>query len=232
MQGRCIPLAAAALAALLLGGCEQAADEPPQGEGSSNTAVLGGYGSPASAPLIDVDGRSVTAPPAPRDVMPQLAAVGRNSTLALWTEDGRVMVARHHPSRGWDVPRPLEDIAGEASDAQLASNGGNAAMALWRHTVGRIDSLRYSRYDPRTGWSEPDVVPGALPRPRPAGSASTGQDAAPRLRLDANGNARAEWLSGFDRDEVQVSTYVAAEGWARPVDLPVAAAAQAPAAGR
>lgn len=234
MQGRRILMLTAALAALQLGACQRAAEQPRAAGGSNDTSVLGAYGEPPGPDtLIDVDGRKVSPPPAPRNTMAQLAAVGRTTTLALWTEDGRVMASRHDPTRGWNAPQPLEEIAGEATDVQLAANGRGAAMALWRHTVGRIDSLRYSRYETRAGWSEPDVLPGALPRARQPGKTAGRpvQEAAPRLQLDANGNARAEWLSGFNEDEVQVSTYVPGEGWARPVDLPVAAA-QPPAAGR
>jgi hypothetical protein len=92
--------------------------------------------------------------------------------------------------------------------------------------VGRIDSLRYSRFEAGKGWTEPDVMPGALPRPRQPGKTAGGsvEQAAPRIEVDEDGHARAEWRSGFDATQLQASTYVAGEGWARPIDLPLQAA--------
>ena len=213
-------VAATLAAGLLLGGCERAGAPP-------DTKTLGAYGSGKRAnDFIEVAGRKVSPPPVPRNTTAQLAAVEPDTTLALWVEDGTVMASRHHPARGWEPPAPLESIGGQASDAQLAGNNQGVAMAVWRHSVGAIDSLRYARYESRSGWGAPDVLEGALPRPRqPGKTVGRGVErAAPRIEVDAHGNARAEWQSGFKDNEVQVSTYVAGEGWSRPLDVPVAAA--------
>lgn len=201
-----------------LAGCER------NGAGSAaspnNTAVMGGYGPPPSASTA-----GVPPPPAPRGARAELANAGDDATLALWEDRGTVYASRHTPGTGWEPARPLEDIGGEASNLRLASNGNGVAMAVWQHTVGRIESLRYSRWEAQRGWTPPDVMPGALPRPRQPGKTAGGlvEDAAPRLEVDAQGNARAQWLSGFAPDQVQASTYVPGESWARPVDLPLRA---------
>jgi hypothetical protein len=183
----------------------------------SNTAVMGGYGPAPSASAADLP-----PPPAPRGARAELAPADGETTLAIWEDKGTIHASRHTRAAGWETPRPLEDIGGEASNLRLAGNGNGVAMAVWQHTVGRIESLRYSRWEAGRGWSAPDVMPGALPRPRQPGKTAGGlvDDAAARLEVDAQGNARAQWLSGFAEDQVQASTYVPGEGWARPVDLP------------
>src|SRR5690606_19381360 len=93
----------------------------------------------------------------------------------------------------------------------------------WQHTVGKIHSLRFSRYEAGTGWSVPDVVPGALPRP-------PGQAVPPQLRMDAAGHAYARWPSGFDENEMQAARFVAGQGWGRVVSEPTSASLRSEAA--
>ncbi|MBA2676640.1 MAG: hypothetical protein H0U68_23570 [Ramlibacter sp.] len=223
---RAAVLAAAMLA--VLGGCKRAGDTAQEEESTGGTSVLGNYGWPrpsTQGPL--------SAPPAPPKAKVRMAPVAPHTTLAVWADQGRVYAARHSPVRGWDAAQALDPIYGQASAPRLVSNGQGSALVVWRHTVGHIDSLRYSHFDVRTGWSEADVVPGALPR-----APASGQDAeatAPHLQMDGAGNVRAEWPSGFSQQQLQVSTFLPGEGWARPLDVPLASAeplAAAPARAR
>jgi hypothetical protein len=184
---------------------------------------MGGFGGPPG------DGSALPAPPAPRGSKAVTAPAAADATLAVWEEQGRVMASRYTRAGGWDQAVPLEDIAGDASNLRLAGNGNGVAMAVWQHTVGRIESLRFARWEEATGWSVPDVMPGALPRPtQPGKSAGPAvDDAAVQLEVDAQGNARAQWRSGFDAAQVQASTFLPGEGWSRAIDLPLAAAAPA-----
>ncbi|WP_460890849.1 hypothetical protein, partial [Ramlibacter alkalitolerans] len=150
---------------------------------------------------------------------------GEAAALAVWVQDGHVLASAFARPGGWAPAKPLEDIYGEASDPQLASNGRAAAMAVWRHTVGSIQSLRFSRFDAASGWTPPDVVPGALPRPNAAGAAR--DDDAPRLTMDADGNVIARWASGFAPTEEQVARYTPGQGWSRALSEPVASAQSA-----
>lgn len=180
----------------------------------SHTAVLGGYGNqppPAAAP-------GVPTPPAPRGATAKVVQASPATALALWLQDGHVVASSYAAAGGWSAAQPLEEIFGEASDPQLATDGKGTAMAVWRHTVGSIESLRYSRYD-ASGWSVPDVMPGALPRPRGE------RNAAPRLRMEANGEAVAEWPSGFDAKDMQTARYAPGEGWSRALSVASAAPA-------
>jgi hypothetical protein len=198
----------------LLGACRDAKLPAAASEGN-HTAVLGNAG-PAPS-----QGQAFPPPPGlPAGTQAQVARTGNETALAAWVQNGKVVAASYAKSTGWSAAQPLEDIYGEDSDAQLASNGQGTAMAVWRHTVGSIESLRYSRFD-SSGWSVPDVMPGALPQPR------TAQNAAPRLEMDAQGQVVAEWTSGFDASKTQGSRYVPGQGWSHAEASAMASAAPA-----
>lgn len=212
-------------AALALAACGRESAQPPP----ASTSVLGGQspGQPASASasgsLTEGNGRAIPPPAAPATARVRAVRSGEEAALAVWVQDGRVMASSWTPATGWTAAQPLEEIYGEASDPQVASNGRGNAMALWRHTVGSIQSLRYSRFEPGAGWSPPDVVPGALPRP----DANAGSQDAPRLQMDTAGNVVAEWASGFQAGEVQTARYLAGQGWMPAASEPVASAPSA-----
>lgn len=211
MHRMALPALVAAL--LLAAGCEDASRD-------HDTRVLGGASGAASAAgsgPSDALGRALPVPPAPAGVAAQVAPAGEAEALAVWVQEGRVAASVYAPGTGWSPPQRLEDIRGEASDAQLAANAEGKGLAVWRHTVGSIDSLRFSHFTPGAGWSIPDVMPGALPRPQ-------GAPAAIELRMDPAGNAVARWASGFDARELQVARFAEGQGWSRASSEPVAAA--------
>lgn len=202
MQSR---LAAGVLVALLalFAGCR---DAP-----GPDTKVLGSHGQPAAS------SGSIAAPKLPPGIRAQVVQAADGSALAAWVQDERVHAASYARGTGWTAPQVLEDIHGQASDVQLAADRRGTAMAIWRHTVGSIQSLRYSRFD-SAGWSVPDVMPGALPRAQ----------GSPELEMDAEGNAQARWPSGFDEHETQTARYVPGQGWSRALSEPLSAAAPSP----
>lgn len=214
-----------AVAALALAGCR---DRPAE---TSNTAVLGGYGHPPAGTvepgLTDAHGQAIPPPPAPAGTQAQVVRSGDETALAVWVQAGHVVASTFARPGGWSAARPLEDIYGQASDARVASDGRGSAMAVWRHTVGSIQSLRFSRFDAASGWTPPDVLPGALPRPHLEGAAR--DDDAPRLSMDAQGNVTARWPSGFTPTEEQVARYTPGEGWSRALSERVASASPSPA---
>lgn len=177
----------------------------PSASHANNTAVLGSYGQRAPDTALP-------RPPAPVGSPVVTAALGDGQALALWTQDGRVFSARHDGSGAWTDVRPVEQILGQASDLQLASNGRGEAMAVWRHSLGQIESLRFARYEPASGWTAPDVVPGVLPR-QARGAA------APQLQIDAEGRATLQWPSAFAPRTVQISRFEPGSGWSKPQDL-------------
>lgn len=215
-----VPALVTALA-FVLAGCREASVE------RHDTAVLGGYGAPvdhstAAPTLTDASGQTIPAPPAPAGLRPQMVRSGDDAALAVWLQGGDVVASSWTRAAGWTAARPLESLHGESTGPQLASNGNGQAMAVWHHQVGNIHSLRFSRFEPARGWSVPDVLPGALPRPEVVGAPS-GQNG-PRLQMDAEGNVLAEWPSGFHANEMQVARYSVAGGWTRASSEPVATA--------
>jgi len=195
----------------------------------NSTAVLGGQAqqgpaAPAMPALTDAQGRPIPAPPAPAGTQAQAVRSGDASALAVWVAGGHVQAASWTPATGWSAPQPLEQIHGEPGDVQLVSNGQGQAMALWHHRVGNIHSLRFSRLD-ANGWSQPDVLPGAMPRPAVAGSPPG--ESAPQLQMDAQGVVEARWPSGFRAGEDQSARFTPGAGWTRAVTVPVASAPSA-----
>jgi hypothetical protein len=230
MKSRSALPALALLAALALASCGRK-DVPTTATVNgdhSDTSVLGSSGpgsNRAPAPLTDARGQAIPPPPVPTRTQAQAVRSGDESALAVWVQDGHVVASTWTRAAGWTAAQPLEEIYGAASDPQLASNGNGIGMAVWRHTVGSIQALRYSRFEQGTGWTTPDVLPGALPRPDVGGPSGGGD--APRLRMDAQGNVVAQWQSGFDTRELQVARYVAGQGWTRAASEPVASAQNA-----
>lgn len=218
MQYRRAVLALAIAAAGAVAACYDA-DE------GGHTAIMGGSVGKtreASPPaLTDARGRGIPHPRLPAGALGRVMRAGEENAVAVWIHEHQPMASSYAPTSGWSPPQPLETLFGEASDAQLVANSAGSAMAVWRHTVGSIQSLRFSRFEPAVGWSIPDVMPGALPRP-------PGQGAPPQLEMDAAGNVTAQWPSGFDERETQVSRYTAGVGWSRAISERLANAAPAP----
>lgn len=212
MQRRGVIALATIVATLVATGCGQ---ELPETRTVNSTSVLGGQAqgqvrTPDGKMLADGRGNAIPPPPLPAGTQAQAVRSADDGALALWVQDGHVVASAWSRAAGWGVPQPLEQIYGMASDPQVASNGRGAAMAVWRHTVGSIQSLRYARFEAAAGWTQPDVVPGALPRPDVSGTADP---TVPRLQMDAQGNVVAQWPSGFAADEMQTARYVAGQGW-------------------
>lgn len=200
--------------------------------GRHDTTVLGGSSpapqrAPALPTLADASGQAVPAPPAPANAPPRMTLTGGDSALAVWVQGGDVLASAWTRAGGWTTAQPLERLHGESRDPQLASNGQGTAMAVWHHQVGNIHSLRFSRFEAATGWSVPDVLPGALPRPATAGMAP-GQNA-PRLEMDAQGKVLARWPSGLRANEFQAARHIPGQGWEDPSSEPVASAPLTPA---
>jgi hypothetical protein len=178
---------------------------------ASNTAVLGSYGQPnVVAPAVP-NARSFPAPPAPKGADVEVVPQPSGQALAVWSQEGTVHGARFAGGR-WTDAKALEEIRGEVSDLELAGNDAGAAMAVWRHTVGEIQSLRYARWSPESGWAAPDVIPGVLPRRLNSG-------ARPSLMMDETGNVTLQWPSGFGGTSAQVTRFEAGRGWTQPLDV-------------
>jgi len=202
-----------------------ARNDPPDDRAASQQHAVFGASPPArsvaSAPLLDAGGHAIPPAPSPPGTRPLVARTGPMSAVALWERQGRIMGSTYATATGWTaMPQPLEDIFGEASEPRLVGNGHGLAVAVWRHTVGRIESLRSSVFE-RGAWSTPDVVPGALPATEPG---------RPGLRLDVSplGHVTATWPSGFAEGQWQAAHFVPGQGWSPAEEGPALDAAASP----
>ena len=174
---------------------------------ASNTAVLGSNGPPPATPVASTFPRA----PAPRDVTPDTVDAGDGRALAAWVQDGRAMASLYE-SGAWSAPQPLENIPGDATDLELAGNAHGMAMAVWRHTLGEIQSLRYARWEAAQGWGAADVIAGVLPRRLNSG-------VRPSLVMDPDGAVTLQWPSGFGGTSAQVTRFEPGRGWTQPLDV-------------
>lgn len=173
--------------------------QPASPDQASNTTVLGSSGHNVT------HAGPIPPPPVPRGSSVATSSIGSRGAVAVWLQNDDVFAATYQPESGWGDIRKMEEIMGGASDLQLAGNG-QAAMAVWRHSLGNIESLRYSRFEPATGWSAPDVVAGVLPRRSSA-------TARPRLQIDGSGQVTLEWPSRFADQPMQAARFDPGKGW-------------------
>jgi hypothetical protein len=217
------------LAAALAGCGERTRPAAPSAArpGASATGSTSAQVAAALPVLQDADGQVIPPPLVLPGTAVQAAVTAPGTAWAVWVQDGRTVGSRYTRAAGWETPIPFERIAGIDSDPQIASNGNGTAMVLWRHTVGKIEALRYSHWDAATGWSGPDVLQGALPRSRPANLPPERPypPVAPQLAMDRQGTVHAQWPSGFDDQQLQASVFLPSHGWARPEDRPLEASA-------
>jgi len=213
---------AAALVAALLAACGERSTPSAVTVSAPAASASKAAATPvAELPILkDADGQVIPPPPVPAGTTAQAALTASGTAWAIWIQEGRTVGARYTRAGGWEAPIPFERIAGIDSDPQLASNGNGTAMAMWRHTVGRIEALRYSHWDAATGWSGPDVLHGALPRSRPPNlpPEQPYPPVAPRLSMDQQGTAHAEWPSGFHEQQMQASAFLPSRGWTQLED--------------
>lgn len=179
-------------------------------EHAGSTAVMGSYGQPP-VPSTQV-APSFPPTPAPKGTEVELVPQPGGGAVAVWPQDGQVRSSRYAPGAGWTEPQALEGIRGEVSDLELAGNMHGAAMAVWRHTLGDIQSLRYARFSVEEGWAPADVIPGLLPRRLNSGTRA-------RLIMDDTGNVTLQWPSGFGGTSAQVTRFEAGRGWTQPLDV-------------
>ncbi|MBC5764270.1 hypothetical protein [Ramlibacter albus] len=205
------------------GDLEQTTPAPAMASTANNTAVLGSYGGttptpqPSSVLSLPGSGTALSAngfprTPAPAGAEVEVAALPGGAALAVWTQDGHLRGSRYAPGAGWGAPQDVDTIRGEPSDLELAANANGEAMAVWRHTLGEIQSLRYARWQPASGWSPPEVIPGVLPR-------RLNSAVRPKLVMDNEGNVTLQWPSGFGGTSAQVTRYEAGRGWSAPQDV-------------
>jgi len=119
-------------------------------------------------------------------VFPQVALGANGDGFSVWTQNTanpfpNVYVNRYQPGTGWGVAAPLD--TGSANNPQVAVDATGGALAVWLQNNGTRVNVMASRYA-NSAWSQPIPI-----------DANDNYDAnAPRLAMDANGNAIAIWI--------------------------------------
>jgi hypothetical protein len=127
---------------------------------------------------------------------PQTAMDANGNAMAVWQQNdtangtSSIWANRYSASTGkWDVAGPLENLAGNASDPQVALDANGNAVAVWSQVVDSTFRRIYAqRYVVGSGWGT------ALPI-----DAARLYGSSPRIAMDAAGNALVVWeqLSGL-----------------------------------
>jgi hypothetical protein len=116
---------------------------------------------------------------------PHVAVDAEGNAIAVWEQfDGTrygIWSNRYDPSRGWGTAERID--AGNTADApRVAVDPGGSAVSVWRQSGTTGDGIWSNRYTPSAGWGSAERIdsnhPGA---------------SAPRVTIDANGEAMAVW---------------------------------------
>jgi hypothetical protein len=89
----------------------------------------------------------------------QLAVDDAGDGLALWVQGDQIWTARFRDGL-WDAATVLEPATGLAREPRLVLDGDGRGMAFWLQQDGTQYRLRWSSYEPKTGWSEPAFADG------------------------------------------------------------------------
>lgn len=149
---------------------------------------------------------------------PQLALNEAGVAFGLWIVRrpypyGWLRGARR-PGAGWESPQLLnEGTSGGTPPPRLSVLGSDGALAVWKadrwETLGSIESVQWSRFDPRSGWAAPVSL----------GPTVAATDS-PLSWSDEAGHAFVLWRSQFGR---WVARYLhGGDDWGSEQPLPAA----------
>jgi len=177
--------------------------------GGSTAASSGGGATPkawGTATLIETDNTGGAD-------HPQVTFDANGNALAVWEQfDGtrtNIWSNRYTAGTGWGTAALIEtDNAGDAGLPKVAIDANGNALAVWHQFDGPQTSGRSNiwsnRYAASTGWGTATLIE----------TDNAGRAVAPRIAIDANGNALAVW-NQFDgtRYNIWSNRYTAGTGW-------------------
>lgn len=150
---------------------------------------------------------------------PQVAFDGAGNAIAVWHRNNgsfdQVRTNRYSAAGGWGTAGWLASAPPNYSrNARVAFDGSGEAIAVWEQQVGATANAHVmaSRYRPATGWDEPVSIK----------TDANGSAFAPRLAIDAGGNATVVW---YQRDALNIvynvwaRRYRPASGWTGAVQI-------------
>ena len=140
---------------------------------------------------------------------PTIAMDASGSAIVLWNQTGvfwRDMWAnRYVAGSGWETATLIEtDDMGAAGAPAIAMQANGNAIAVWEQPASGRNSIWANRYGAGTGWGTPVLLE----------TENTRDAYAPKIAIDASGNAIAVWSqSDGTRNNIWANRYVAATGW-------------------
>lgn len=88
-----------------------------------------------------------------------LAVADAGNGLALWAQNGQIWTAEFRDG-AWAAASAIEPPSGLAREPRLVMDGDGRGMAFWLQQDGAQYRMRWSSYDPQSGWSEPAFADG------------------------------------------------------------------------
>jgi hypothetical protein len=118
----------------------------------------------------------------------QVAMDAKGHAVAVWEQsDGTrygIWSNRYTPSRGWGTAEAITpNDATDALEPRVAVDARGNAVSVWRQSGTTGDGIWSNRYTPSAGWGSAQRIDSNHP----------GGRSAPRVAVDANGNAIALW---------------------------------------
>ncbi|WP_257450792.1 Ig-like domain-containing protein [Archangium lipolyticum] len=154
-------------------------------------------------------------------LQPDVALDGQGQALAVWVQGTSSGAFRPFASRsvayaGWEPARELDTVhPGDAEHPAVAVNESGFGVAVWELHDGAQVDLYAAEYTPGTGWSEPRLL-----------ESGAGPVSAPRVGVDAQGNALVVWRqSDGTEDSLWATRRVQGGGWSSPLLLEAEAGA-------
>jgi FG-GAP-like repeat len=143
---------------------------------------------------------------------PHVVFESNGNALVVWYQgpdsNNRSIWANHYiVGEGWDSPTLLENNPGSAQGPDVAIDGSDRAIAVWRQFDGVDISIWANRYVPGEGWGGPTLI-----------ETNPGEAVRPAVAMDTSGNAVVVWIQ-FDgtNDSVWANRYMVDEGWESPI---------------
>jgi hypothetical protein len=119
---------------------------------------------------------------------PQVGVDAKGNAIAVWEQfDGArygIWSNRYTPTNGWGTAEPITpNDATDALEPRVAVDPRGDAVSVWRQSGTTGDGIWSNRYTPSAGWGSAERIDSNHP----------GARIAPRVGIDANGNAIAVW---------------------------------------
>ena len=139
---------------------------------------------------------------------PQTVIDGSGNALAVWSQrDGStysIYANRYTPADGWGTPERIEsNNVGNVNHLQIASDGSDNVLVVWRQYDGSAHSIYANRYTSTGGWGSAELI-----------ESSSGTASLPQIATDGSGNALAVWMQ-YDGSahSIYVNRYTPGAGW-------------------